>query len=82
MVQDTSCSPETFDNAFRWGMELGSSDIERQSLRSSLAQRDVVWAVNVPGEAEWCYSSRTDVTQRASREGEFASYVASSDYEP
>lgn len=61
MIQDTSCSPETFDNAFGWGIELDSAALKEPSgpnarSKPTLAQRDVVWAVNIPGEAEWCIS--------------------------
>lgn len=75
MIQDTSCSPETFDSTFGWGTELNSADAEAPPDRSStleptLAQRDVIWAVNIPGEAEWCVPSKTDALWGQTSEGE------------
>ena len=75
MVQDTSCSPETFDDAFGWGTDLGTSEGTQPSHlnthgRPSLAQRDVLWAVNIPGEADWLLPSSPHASPMQTYQGE------------
>ncbi|PAV23483.1 hypothetical protein PNOK_0055100 [Pyrrhoderma noxium] len=62
MIQDTSCSPEVYMSSFNetlpggWGIE-NISHTEHAELRldhTKLGERDVVWAVSIPGETQWC----------------------------
>ena len=62
MVQDTSSSPELYASSFHageicggWGLEddLPQSEISETDY-STLKERSILWAVNIPGLASWC----------------------------
>ena len=62
MIQDTSCSPEVYMSSFSetlpggWGIE-NISHTEHAELKldhTKLGERDVVWAISIPGETQWC----------------------------
>ncbi|EJD05672.1 uncharacterized protein FOMMEDRAFT_78038 [Fomitiporia mediterranea MF3/22] len=67
MVQDTSCSPEMYlcsSNGLAcagWGLDADEETVEQLQAHAdsnALRERDVLWAVNIPGEGHWCDSSR------------------------
>ncbi|KAL5533277.1 hypothetical protein ACEPAF_5053 [Sanghuangporus sanghuang] len=67
MVQDTSCSPEVYLSCLKdvicggWGLDSLVELPENLNLRSdsdTLKERDVIWAVTIPGQGHWCEQSR------------------------
>ncbi|KAL5490150.1 hypothetical protein ACEPAI_4983 [Sanghuangporus weigelae] len=68
MVQDTSCSPEMYLSCLQdsicggWGLDSLVELPEIFTLQSDpniLKERDVIWAVTIPGQGHWCEQSRT-----------------------
>ena len=62
MVQDTSASPEMYLSSLHngscggWGMyeeSVSSGDSEEVFDYRKLKERDIVWAITVPGTTEW-----------------------------
>lgn len=76
MVQDTSCSPEMYLSSLSesacggWGLdslvELPAGNFDLRSNSNVLKERDVVWAVSVPGQGHWCDRSGNDGDSSAS----------------
>jgi hypothetical protein len=61
MVQDTSGNQEMFLSKLPdgkpggWGMESSPEDGSHHPIEySDLRECQVIWAVNIPGESEWC----------------------------
>lgn len=85
MVQDTSCSPEMYISSLTdikcggWGLESEAELPTALDLRpdlSVLKERDVLWAVNIPGEGHWCsppYSTSTARAPASPNDGQFNS---------
>ena len=67
MVQDTSYSPEMYLSSVKdsrcggWGLDATEElpeDLDLHSDFNVLKERDVIWAVSIPGEGHWCDPSR------------------------
>ncbi len=68
MVQDTSPSPEVYLSSLQggkcggWGLaedtvdENGKPDIDYDKLKD----RNVLWAVSIPGQSEWCFHETSE----------------------
>lgn len=74
MVQDTSCSPEMYISSLTdtkcggWGLESEAElpmALDLHSDFSVLKERDVLWAVSIPGEGHWCSRSYSTSKARA-----------------
>ncbi|KAI5121017.1 hypothetical protein M0805_005963 [Coniferiporia weirii] len=61
MVQDTSCSPEMYLSSLGdlqyggWGLEDSYENLSLGQLdHTKLKERSILWAINIPGECDWC----------------------------